>query len=301
MKKTESYKKLETIIFDINKDKSYLPRIKKELSYIKSSDSANFFLLVFDLVNDLKQKNVIIGPISGYGNSSLINYLLGITSINPIKYELVCELYYFGMFYPTLKVYVSDKKKISKKFNMNKIEFYNLPLLKKYLIETIKVDYNFYPEKLNTKGVKINFSKVKFIPKKEWEVERTGMIINNENDLINSLALARPKIKGFLLSKMLQNKHILFKELEETNGLLIFQEQWVNLVSKYTNESIEKTCIMKVNAFLGLYSINSFMELFPKTFNMATIEYLFETLAFLHNKSHTVPHANLLCASINFK
>ncbi len=83
--KQNEYNSLEALIFKINKVEIFIPRIDQELSFIKAKDSANLFLAAFDLITDLKQKGVIIGPANGYTNSSLINYILGITTINPIK------------------------------------------------------------------------------------------------------------------------------------------------------------------------------------------------------------------------
>jgi DNA polymerase III alpha subunit len=94
MTNENKYGELESLILSINHEKSYVFRLKKEISFIKSKGTAKFLLSAFEVTNDLKQNGVIIGPTNGFSNSSLINYLLGFTTINPIKYDLICEPYF---------------------------------------------------------------------------------------------------------------------------------------------------------------------------------------------------------------
>ena len=51
----------------------------------------SYFLIVWDFVNYSKKNNIPVGPGRGSAAGSLIAYLLGITSINPIKYDLLFE------------------------------------------------------------------------------------------------------------------------------------------------------------------------------------------------------------------
>lgn len=207
------YAELETLILSINHEKSYLSRLKKELSFIKLKGTAKFFLLAFEITNDLKQKGVIIGPANGFSNNSLINYLLGFTTINPTKYDLICEPY-FNLNYSFLSINVSNEKAVSRKhFGLLKetnFEINEMSILKEYQENSTKINFNFYPQKLKKYKLNLDFRDEDHCVLPKWEIERKAMLIDNENDLINSFAFANYGLKGFHISKMLKNKHIPF-------------------------------------------------------------------------------------------
>ena len=68
----------------------YVERTKMELEDIKYLGFENYFLTMTK-VFDLASKSTIIGPGRGSGAGSLVNYLLGITTTDPIKYGLLWE------------------------------------------------------------------------------------------------------------------------------------------------------------------------------------------------------------------
>jgi len=48
---------------------------------------AGYFLIVQDFINAAKEKNIPVGPGRGSVAGSLVAYALGITNINPLKYD----------------------------------------------------------------------------------------------------------------------------------------------------------------------------------------------------------------------
>ena len=70
--------------------KEYVERTKIELEDIKHLGFENYFLTMTK-VFDLASQSTIIGPGRGSGAGSLVNYLLGITTTDPIKYGLLWE------------------------------------------------------------------------------------------------------------------------------------------------------------------------------------------------------------------
>jgi DNA polymerase-3 subunit alpha len=70
-------------------DKVYYDRIQEELSIIKDKSFASYFLVVADMVNWAKENNIMVGPGRGSAAGSLVCYSLGITSVDPIKYDLL--------------------------------------------------------------------------------------------------------------------------------------------------------------------------------------------------------------------
>ncbi|MEK7615650.1 MAG: DNA polymerase III subunit alpha [Patescibacteria group bacterium] len=66
-------------------------RLNYELDVIKTTGFASYFLIVQDFVNWAKQQGIIVGPGRGSAAGSLITYLLNITNVDPIKYNLLFE------------------------------------------------------------------------------------------------------------------------------------------------------------------------------------------------------------------
>ena len=66
-------------------------RINHELSIIKHMGFAGYFLIVADMINAGRQLGVMIGPGRGSAAGSVVAYAVGITNIDPIKYNLLFE------------------------------------------------------------------------------------------------------------------------------------------------------------------------------------------------------------------
>lgn len=76
------------------KKQVYVDRIKKELSVVEEANLASYFLMVQDYVNWYRRNGNLPGPGRGSAGGSLIAYLTGITSIDPVKYDLLFERFY---------------------------------------------------------------------------------------------------------------------------------------------------------------------------------------------------------------
>ena len=66
-------------------------RIKFELHTIRTMGFAGYFLIVADFINAGKELGVYVGPGRGSAAGSVVAYCLGITNIDPIKYNLLFE------------------------------------------------------------------------------------------------------------------------------------------------------------------------------------------------------------------
>ena len=78
-------------IYGENPDKSVLERLDYELSVIKRMGYVDYYLIVADFVNYAKTHVIPVGPGRGSGAASLAAYCIGITGIDPIKYNLYFE------------------------------------------------------------------------------------------------------------------------------------------------------------------------------------------------------------------
>ena len=66
-------------------------RIKFELNTIKNTGYPGYFLIVQDITNKAKELGVTVGPGRGSAAGSVVAYCIGITNIDPIKYNLLFE------------------------------------------------------------------------------------------------------------------------------------------------------------------------------------------------------------------
>ena len=69
----------------------YIDRLKYELNIINKMGFCNYFLVVYDYVKYAKEHGILVGPGRGSAAGSLVSYLLNITTIDPIKYNLLFE------------------------------------------------------------------------------------------------------------------------------------------------------------------------------------------------------------------
>jgi len=93
--KTNADKKLRELseagLARIGKSSSqeYVDRLEEELGVIKDKKFASYFLVVADMINWAKSQGILVGPGRGSAAGSLVCYALGITDVDPIKYDLL--------------------------------------------------------------------------------------------------------------------------------------------------------------------------------------------------------------------
>lgn len=78
-------KKFKTISKEIE------DRFNFEIKTIKEMGFAGYFLVVADFINNAKQKNIPVGPGRGSAAGSIVAYAMGITNVDPLKYDLLFE------------------------------------------------------------------------------------------------------------------------------------------------------------------------------------------------------------------
>jgi len=68
-----------------------LERMEYELSAIQKMGLASYFLIVQDFVNWAKKNRIVVGPGRGSAAGSLVSFLVNITNVDPLKYNLLFE------------------------------------------------------------------------------------------------------------------------------------------------------------------------------------------------------------------
>ena len=74
-----------------NPPQNYIDRLNYELDVINKMGYVDYFLIVHDFIRYAKSRKIPVGPGRGSGAGSLAAYCIGITGIDPIKYNLLFE------------------------------------------------------------------------------------------------------------------------------------------------------------------------------------------------------------------
>jgi DNA polymerase-3 subunit alpha len=75
----------------LDNDEKYVNRLQYELNTIDKLGYNDYFLIVSDYVNFAINNGILVGPGRGSAPGSLVSYLLGITRVDPLKYNLLFE------------------------------------------------------------------------------------------------------------------------------------------------------------------------------------------------------------------
>jgi DNA polymerase III subunit alpha len=89
-KRLQAYIK-RNVNIDEQRKIEYMQRLEFEVQTIVSMGFAGYFLIVADFINWAKQQYIPVGPGRGSGAGSLVAYVLNITDIDPLPYNLLFE------------------------------------------------------------------------------------------------------------------------------------------------------------------------------------------------------------------
>lgn len=128
-------------------NKEYKDRLEYELSIIQQKNFEEYFLIVKDLVSFAKQK-MFVGPGRGSAAGSLVCYLLFITEIDPLKFNLIFQRFIDinRMDMPDIDLDFSDIKRdlcfkyLTEKYGIDKVA--RLGTVSKYKPDSILLEFN---------------------------------------------------------------------------------------------------------------------------------------------------------------
>ena len=72
-------------------DQSIIDRMEYEKSVVTQMGYVDYYLIVWDFINYARQNDILVGPGRGSGAGSIAAYCMGITDLDPIKYNLIFE------------------------------------------------------------------------------------------------------------------------------------------------------------------------------------------------------------------
>ena len=76
---------------NLDKDKIYTERFKKEFLAIKNGGLSSYILLLKEIIDFAKDENIPVGPGRGSASASLIFYILGLTRVDPVQWNFPFE------------------------------------------------------------------------------------------------------------------------------------------------------------------------------------------------------------------
>lgn len=246
--------------FNGNVSLEYAERLKYELSIISKLNFCNYFLVVWDYVKYAKKNGIMVGPGRGSAASSLVSYSLGITDIDPFKYNLLFERFLNPnrVTMPDIDIDFDAEKrdevikyveeKYGKKHVSGIITFSNL-LAKQVIRDVARI--------FNVSGFKIDNLLKNFDDKKDlsYQLENINVkrILNDDEILkkIYDIALHLEGLKRHI------SKHaagVIISNKELSNYIPLYLDSDGSYICGYTMNYIEDLGLLKMD-FLGLKNL----------------------------------------------
>ena len=269
---------------------NYKKRLMYELNVIKSMNYVDYFLIVYDYVKYAIKNNIYVGPGRGSAVGSLVTYSLGITSIDPLKYNLL-----FERFLNPERITMPD---IDIDFDATKREEIIAYVKERYGKENVMPVMTYGT--LTTKAALLSVSKIldadisilnKYIdPKKTLKENLTKdliKILNNNKD-IKEVYYVAMKIEGI-------KKHI------STNaaGVVICKEHLDNVIpiikngdnylAGFTKDYLEDIGLLKMDflAIKNLTTISDILHDIPEKINLNNIDLNDEAVYKMFSEANT--------------
>lgn len=270
----------------------YKNRLKREFDIISELNFEDYFLIIQDWINWAKENDISIGPGRGSAAGSLISYVLGITEIDPIKYNLIFERFLNPkrISMPDIDVDVQDDKRYQViNYLVNKYGYDRVAniitfstLGKKSAIRDILRAYNVSPVKINKVSKLISSddtSLIKEASKNENLIKELDQINPLDNTFTNNVINQTTRISGF------------YRQIgTHAAGILISAKPIIDLVPTFENadnfqqtqlsmEYLEYFGLIKMD-ILGLKTLSTIKQIeneikakYNKEINWETIDY----------------------------
>ena len=267
-----TYEMLKTKIDDLDNKNSekYFKRLDYELNIINNMNYNDYFLIVMDYVNFAKKNNIYVGPGRGSCCGSLVAYALNITTIDPIKANLLFErfLNQERQNMPDIDVDFDDternkiidylKQKYGKKHvaNIVTVQF----IKAKQAIRDIGRIYNIDNNYINELCFKIgNHNSLKEIYENDIFFKK---FINNDQYYLFIIKQAI-KIENFPKQLGIHASGIIIDNDELLHQIPIYQDSYDNYISGFEKNTLEKIGYLKMD-ILGLHNLKIMKEIIFK-------------------------------------
>ena len=278
-------KRLNNNVSDI-----YQNRLNHELKIIIDMHFEDYFLVVYDYIKYAKQNNILVGPGRGSAAGSLVCYSLGITDVDPIKYNLLFERFLNPerITLPDIDTDFPDIDRdkvieyVKQKYGINHVAgIITFGTLKsKQAIRDVGRVLNIKNSDIDYLCKKISFNEsLKDLRKRSIEVsnfidsdDRLKLLYNIVNVIENNKRHTSVHAAGIVIS---------YKKLDEI--VPIYKENDINL-TEYSMEYLEDLGLIKMD-FLGLKNLSVIKEIIDNVNKEKNLNINFNTIPFDDKKT----------------
>lgn len=260
-----------------NISKKYEDRLNYELGCIKGNIGIMRYLLaVSDIVDFANRNNILMGNGQGSSNSSLINYALSITNIDPIKYDLIFENFFNAERLCEIDIDLECEKNridiitdyIKNNYDYTDIIHFKIDILNCNYLDKMQQILNLIGKPIDFNNMPLDDEKVykvfsnantKNIPQFESSTMcelLTKLKPTCFEDLVVAISLNRPSCQDLIdnfIDRRNNKENISYIDislkdiLEPTFGLLIYHEQVLAILKKLCGYSYNGADIVRRN------------------------------------------------------
>jgi len=250
------------ILYDENYSKEVEERLTYELSVIRKMQFIDYFLVVWDLIKFAREREIPIGPGRGSAAGSIVSYLLNITGIDPLKYNLYFERFLNPgrISMPDIDIDFSDERR-------DEVINYVREKYGKYKVAQVatfgKMEARAAIRDV-ARALKYTYSEADKIAKKipqGLSLDETYLSIQEFKDTIDSDLKNR---KLFEIAKELESltrnfsvhaAGVVIGDTELWNYIPLQLDKEKNIVTQYDKDIIEQLGLLKMD-FLGLKTLS---------------------------------------------
>ena len=260
--KDSCFARLKELGLDDNE--TYTNRLNYELETIISLGYADYFLIVQDYVSYAKKEGILVGCGRGSASGSLVSYLLDITQIDPIKYDLQFERFLnpYRKTMPDIDVDFMDIRRedvvqyMRDKYGNNRVA--NIVTFQtiqaKQALRDIGRVYSFSNDDIDqlSKRISVNGLSLREAYKKLPEFKK---IVDSDSYYLQIVSLAS-KIEGLIRQNSLHAAGIILNNSPLENALPIITDFNGHYISQYEMGNLEEQGFLKMD-FLGLRNLTT--------------------------------------------
>ena len=242
----------------------YVKRLNYELETIVSLGYADYFLIVQDYVSYAKNHDVLVGPGRGSAAGSLVSYLLNITQIDPLKYDLQFERFLnpYRKSMPDIDVDFMDirrdevveymRLKYGKERVANIVTFQTIQA--KQSLRDIGRVYGFANKDIDDLSKRITVSNIT-LRQAYKTLPEFRQLVDSDKAYLKIVSLAS-KIEGLIRQSGMHAAGIILNNSPLENALPVLVDSSSHYLSQYEMGCLEEQGFLKMD-FLGLRNLTT--------------------------------------------
>ena len=250
---------------------THLERLQYEMSVIEEMGFIDYFLIIWDVMRFARAQDILIGPGRGSAVGSLVAYVLGITKIDPLAYDLLFERFLntSRLTLPDIDIDVEDTRRneiiqyLREKYGMeyvaNILTFGTFGA--KSAIRDVAKAYNI-DAKRSAAVLKQVTQSTKTIAENLAENPALQKIIDTHDDIAQIIRIAQ-QIEGYPRHSSLHAAGVILTDTPIENFLATTEPTAGALVTQATMYFCERIGLLKID-FLGLRNLTIIRQVAEK-------------------------------------